>query len=255
MLTFLKNARRQTIANKAFRNYATYALGEIFLVVVGILIALQINNWVQYRQDRQNELMYLRELLMEVKQDSVAFAMFYEANSRSVNHARIVLIRLDASSPVARLDTLEFLNEFKSVYNAIPAKLVGTIWEELQYTGNMQLLTNRDLVRQLSTYYEQQEVVYALAMGEIARDLEDAHRYDKLSFTTADIDDYFLDFKLDKVNDKKTVEKILKDPQAKIVMRKLMVSSSVLLLNTQMLQKHAEEISQSLRSEISTKRL
>jgi hypothetical protein len=39
----------------AFMSYLKYALGEIVLVVVGILIALQINDWYQERLDRQTE--------------------------------------------------------------------------------------------------------------------------------------------------------------------------------------------------------
>ena len=43
-----------------------YAFGEIVLVVVGILIALQINNWNQFRSDRKLELKVLKDLRAEL---------------------------------------------------------------------------------------------------------------------------------------------------------------------------------------------
>lgn len=47
------------------RSYILYALGEILLVVIGILIALQINNWNQERQNRNREQVILQDLHQE----------------------------------------------------------------------------------------------------------------------------------------------------------------------------------------------
>jgi hypothetical protein len=45
MLKFFRRIRRQLLSENQFTKYSLYAAGEIFLVVVGILIALQVNNW------------------------------------------------------------------------------------------------------------------------------------------------------------------------------------------------------------------
>ena len=45
MLRFLRRVRQRLLAENGFRKYLLYAIGEILLVVIGILIALQINNW------------------------------------------------------------------------------------------------------------------------------------------------------------------------------------------------------------------
>ena len=58
-MRFFGNLRRKLLGEKKLRKYLVYAAGEIFLVVVGILIALQINSW---NQERQNEA-ELRNLL------------------------------------------------------------------------------------------------------------------------------------------------------------------------------------------------
>ena len=59
MLTFLRKIRKSLLDTGATRKYLVYAVGEIALVVIGILIALQINNWNEWRKERTLELNYL----------------------------------------------------------------------------------------------------------------------------------------------------------------------------------------------------
>ena len=62
MIKLFRNIRQKLLAKGKTTNYLKYAIGEIVLVVIGILIALQINNWNEYRKDRAYELMALTEL-------------------------------------------------------------------------------------------------------------------------------------------------------------------------------------------------
>ena len=55
MITFFRNLRRSMLSSSSLGKYLFYAIGEILLVVIGILIALKINNWNQFRQDRAEE--------------------------------------------------------------------------------------------------------------------------------------------------------------------------------------------------------
>lgn len=62
MLQFFRKIRKSLIDSGSAQKYMLYALGEILLVVIGILIALQINNWNIERQDRKEELEILKDL-------------------------------------------------------------------------------------------------------------------------------------------------------------------------------------------------
>ena len=66
MFTFLRKIRRSLVDNDSTRKYIFYALGEIALVVIGILIALQVNNWNENRKARKDELIYLKNLNIEL---------------------------------------------------------------------------------------------------------------------------------------------------------------------------------------------
>ena len=56
MFNFLRKARSSLLRENRFYRYFLYAIGEILLVVVGILLALQINTWNQERQERAKEI-------------------------------------------------------------------------------------------------------------------------------------------------------------------------------------------------------
>ena len=75
------------IESGSTRKYLLYAIGEIALVVIGILIALQINNWKEFRKDRVQEL----EILIELKNTM-------EVNAQLLNDHISVIIELNETS-------------------------------------------------------------------------------------------------------------------------------------------------------------
>ena len=83
MLKFFRQVRQKLLKENRFSSYALYAIGEILLVVIGILIALQINNWNETRKDRNSELVALNELKNEFMTNRKSFAKQHEINTRS----------------------------------------------------------------------------------------------------------------------------------------------------------------------------
>jgi len=74
MLTFFRRIRKGLLGSGATGKYLLYAIGEITLVVIGILIALQINNWNEYRKERITEISYLEAIKEELADNKdVAF--------------------------------------------------------------------------------------------------------------------------------------------------------------------------------------
>ncbi|MBT8219942.1 MAG: hypothetical protein KJP00_08955, partial [Bacteroidia bacterium] len=65
MIKFFRKIRQRLLTENKFSNYFIYAIGEIILVVIGILIALQFNTWQIEKKDRQIE----RTLLENIKRD------------------------------------------------------------------------------------------------------------------------------------------------------------------------------------------
>ena len=88
-----------------------YALGEIALLVIGILIALQVSNWNEFRITRQQENILLKEINTEFKYNQIEL----ESNLLRYNKSREYLSRIIDLFPIdnqtINLDTLAFLLE------------------------------------------------------------------------------------------------------------------------------------------------
>ena len=67
MIKFFRKIRQQLLAKNKVSSYLLYAVGEIVLVVIGILIALSINNWQQENQNKKLEKRYLEDLRVNLK--------------------------------------------------------------------------------------------------------------------------------------------------------------------------------------------
>ena len=78
MLKFFRRIRQNLLSENKFSKYMLYAIGEIILVVIGILIALQINNWNEGRKDRAKE----QELLAQLRSE-------YQSNLDQLNQKKL----------------------------------------------------------------------------------------------------------------------------------------------------------------------
>ena len=69
MLKLFRRIRQKLLSQNRISQYLTYAMGEIFLVVIGILIALQINNWNEDRKNQREAVAILKNLKSELTED------------------------------------------------------------------------------------------------------------------------------------------------------------------------------------------
>ena len=66
MIKFFRHIRKRLLSENRFNKYLLYAIGEIVLVVIGILIALQINNWNESRKLAQSGKEFIKEIYKEL---------------------------------------------------------------------------------------------------------------------------------------------------------------------------------------------
>ena len=62
MLKFFRKIRQQLLQEGSFQKYLLYAIGEIALVMIGILLALQVNNWNEHRKKLSAEKTILKAI-------------------------------------------------------------------------------------------------------------------------------------------------------------------------------------------------
>jgi len=71
MIKFFRNRRQNLIMENKTGKYLKYAIGEIILVVIGILIALQINNWNETQKHNKSRKTYTETLITDLEKDSI----------------------------------------------------------------------------------------------------------------------------------------------------------------------------------------
>ena len=87
MIKFFRRIRQKLLEESRFSKYLLYAIGEIVLVVIGILIALQINNWNLTQQDRKTEKENLLALQKEFAQNNAKLQEVILQNNENISGA------------------------------------------------------------------------------------------------------------------------------------------------------------------------
>ena len=98
MIKFFRKIRQNLLSEGKTGKYLKYAIGEIILVVIGILIALQINNWNERLKTEMWEEQFLIDLENELNNDLVQLTEAYTNQKRKGDNFRAVLELIPKSS-------------------------------------------------------------------------------------------------------------------------------------------------------------
>lgn len=190
------------------RTYLLYAIGEIALVMIGILLALQVNNWNEERKNISNEAFYLNKIEASLRSDSLDLV-------QSINLGNNMLIMIDSADIIMnnpelfsgvelrnKLFALVWQNEFE------PSR---SVFDNLNATGEIKILKDQSFVDGLYSYYNTSTDigVKEYARGEITPYLMrfDEIRYDdfgNLSIRIPELNNYRLEGK--------SIEEYISDP-------------------------------------------
>lgn len=76
MIKFFRRIRQKMLSENNFSKYLIYAIGEIVLVVIGILLALSINEWNQNRKNLDKTQSYIERIISDIAQDTIVLNNF-----------------------------------------------------------------------------------------------------------------------------------------------------------------------------------
>ncbi|WP_223033719.1 DUF6090 family protein [Hanstruepera marina] len=151
MIKFFKQIRRNLLKDGKTGKYLKYAIGEIVLVMIGILLALQVNNWNEGRKRLQTEKHYLNELKIEFTNN------FNEVNRVMGKNQ----LNLDNALKIANHETSDSTILSNSEFNRL---LFYAILGEIQYrpspgvlngllnAGKLEVIRNKALRSKLSSW-------------------------------------------------------------------------------------------------------
>ena len=153
MIKFFRKIRQNLLSEGKTGKYFKYAIGEIVLVVIGILIALQINNWNENKKNTEKENKYLSNLSKEIINDSLSLERSWFKN-RQKKIECLELARNYVMGNYSPMDTLLFINNVGFGGINSRASFTGSTrtYSELVSTGNLSLISN-DSIRELIVQY------------------------------------------------------------------------------------------------------
>ncbi len=113
MIKFFRKIRQQLLTENKFSKYLLYAIGEIALVMIGILLALQVNNWNERKneekklqtiyniitKDLESDLVKIKDILEEYKKREAYYKHILDGNLTEMNYTDSTYFYLITSSP------------------------------------------------------------------------------------------------------------------------------------------------------------
>jgi hypothetical protein len=182
MIKFFRKIRQNLFSEGKTGMYLKYAVGEIILVVIGILIALGINNLNENRKNNDLESLYIQELTTDLIKDSIIIDGMLNQSNKQLRAKFLLqkylteqtdIVFIDSSfnsypdylkSEKYDLDSLAYYYQIqwiaKSRYPFIP---ITTTIDEMKSTGKIGIIQNLDLRRSIiETYnnYDSYRIIY-----------------------------------------------------------------------------------------------
>jgi len=157
MIRFFRNIRQTLINEGKTSRYLKYAIGEILLVVIGILMALQINNWNEQRKLKQNDLILCKELLNDALADSVFFQSRRVGLEEFKSTAHYILEKPELRKPDSTI--LLIVDEVKGFFKYSGLRYLSNVVSNGK--NNIQEYQSKSVINTLRRYKLQYDYVAA----------------------------------------------------------------------------------------------
>ncbi len=146
MLRFFRSIRKSLLESSHFRKYTVYAIGEILLVMIGILLALQVNNWNQNRLNNQEEERILDAIVKDMD-NIVDYCNVCNLVQKQVIESGNRLLDGSAGGEGKPASDIDIQDVIKRCF--VGEGLVNNIYDVLMSSDQLDLLDSRELRRRL----------------------------------------------------------------------------------------------------------
>jgi hypothetical protein len=171
MKKFFRKIRQKMLTENKFSKYLIYAIGEIILVVIGILIALNINNSNEASKLKHKELVLLSELQQNLKQDLDKLNGNIIGNKKITRSNVIVKFALETKLPFN--DSLKY--HFGNTFGNFEFTENSSAWENLKSIG-LDVISNDSLRNSLAQLYSTKYEY----LKNIEKNTDDVYQWEQL---------------------------------------------------------------------------
>jgi len=152
MITLFRRIRQKLIDSGSITKYLLYAIGEILLVVIGILIALQINNWNEDRKTAESAGILAQSMLADLEKDTTALhtAVDFNTEKLQVIDEFISIIK----SPKETWDMTRFYQGMAVTFTTFPFSPTDGTYTQMKSSGTLSYF-NQSLINIMNAYDNQ----------------------------------------------------------------------------------------------------
>lgn len=133
--------------------YLRYAIGEIVLVVIGILIALQINNWNEERKAKIVEENFFENILLDLEKDEQKLAYYQEFHTKRIEYLDTLLTYV--RNPNRTMGIENFGMYIEPLYYSVNPTNYSSTFESAKAMGTFSNFKKKELLKELSQYYDE----------------------------------------------------------------------------------------------------
>ncbi len=146
MIKFFRRIRQRLVTENKVSKYILYAIGEIVLVVIGILIALQINNQNDLRKTRDKEVHYLRNINTDLAINIQELDRYLDIRNQCIAAANAIIEHIEGK-PITDIEEFNALGV--PIYNWQKFYQSNNTFQELLNSGNLALISNDSIKNML----------------------------------------------------------------------------------------------------------
>ncbi len=157
MIKFFRKIRYDLMEKNKTGKYFKYAIGEIVLVVLGILIALQINNWNENRLESQEEKKYLDALKNEITANINILDQLAKSKQVSLDGVNYIMDHMENNPTSEQIDSI--YSALGTTMNLTYTILNTNIYNEMESSGKLQIIRNENLKQQIIYFYSQLQYI------------------------------------------------------------------------------------------------
>jgi len=176
MIKFFRKIRCELMEQNKTGKYLKYAIGEIILVVIGILIALSINNWNTSRINNDLERFYIQGIIHDIEADVVKLNVNISLDSQKVASGNYLLNHF--KNPTLKKDSI-ILFHFANLLPASYYQQNNIVFEDIKFSGRLNIISNNSLRNNVQRYYSHGEQITNVleANSDFALELFGSHIY------------------------------------------------------------------------------
>jgi len=153
MIKLFRRVRYDLMEKNKTAKYLKYAVGEIVLVVIGILIALSINNWNENAKNKRIEISYLIRISKDLENDLLEFEKTKEITQQR-NDRVIFLQHAIEDVDLVHKSSDYFVNSIVIAGYTYRPSISNHSFDELKSSGRLALIQNEELRVSIAKYYD-----------------------------------------------------------------------------------------------------